>query len=163
MSTPCSVQMYAEPITSSLEDLDGAELDIFYALVIVNPFGPTLTFVASVGKSATNATLPLVKVMLNPFSQTVEQVGRFTVGDTWIPQQDFEPLIALDYGSCPTLVLVSNQIQEESRRQVVHQIFERFEDDVIRVAASVKRHLGDPWSRVSEAMAGGGEIGRAHV
>ncbi len=157
MSTPCSVQMYAEPITSSVEDLDGAELDVFYALVIVNPFGPTLTFVASVGKSTLNATLPLVKVMLNPFSQTVEQVGRFTVGDTWIPQQDFEPLIALDYGSCPTLVLVSNQIQEESRRQVVHQIFERFEDDVVRVATSVKRHLGDPWSRVSEAMAGGGD------
>ena len=156
MSTPCSVQMYAEPITSSLEDLDGADLDVFYALVIINPFGPTLTFVASVGKSTLNATLPLVKVMLNPFSQTVEQVGRFTVGDTWIPQQDFEPLIALDYGSCPTLVLASNQIQEESRRLVVRQIFERFEDDVVRVAASVKRHLGDPWSRVSEAMAGGG-------
>jgi hypothetical protein len=157
MSTPCSVQMYAAPITSSLEDLDGAELDVFYALVIVNPFGPTLTFVASVGKSTLNATLPLVKVMLNPFCQTVEQVGRFTVGDTWIPQQDFEPLIALDYGSCPTLVLVSNQIQEESRPQIVQQIFERFEDDVVRVAASVKRHLGDPWSRVSEAMAGGSD------
>lgn len=156
MSTPCSVKMFAEPITSSLEDLDGAVLDVFYALVIINPFGPTLTFVASVGNSALNATLPLVKVMLNPFSQTVEQVGRFTVGDTWNPHQDFGPLIALDYGSCPTLVLVSNQIQEESRRQVVHQIFERFEDDVVRVAASVKRHLGDPWSRVSEAMAGGG-------
>lgn len=156
MSKSCSVQMYDEPITSLLEDLQGAELDIFYALIIVNPFGPTLTFVASVGKSTLNATLPLVKVMLNPFSQTVEQVGRFTVGDTWIPQQDFEPLIALDYGSCPTLVLASNQIHEESRRLVVHQIFERFEDDVVRVAASVKRHLGDPWSRVSEAMAGGG-------
>lgn len=155
MSTPCSVQMYAEPITSLLEDLDGADLDVFYALVIINPFGPTLTFVASVGKSTLNATLPLVKVMLNPFSQTVEQVGRFTVGDTWNPQQDFEPLIALDYGSCPTLVFVSNEIEEETRRQVIYQIFERFDDDVVRVAASVKRHLGDPWSRVSEAMTGG--------
>ena len=156
MSTPCSVQMYAKPITSSLEDLSGADLDVFYTLVIINPFGPTLTFVASVGKSTLNSALPLVKVMLNPFSQTVEQVGRFIVGDTWIPEQDFEPLIALDYGSCPTLVLASNQIQEESRRLVVRQIFGRFEDDVVRVAASVKRHLGDPWSRVSEAMAGGG-------
>lgn len=157
MSTPCTVQMYAEPITSSLEDLDGADLDVFYALVIVNPFGPTLTFVASVGKSTLNAALPLVKVMLNPFRQTVEQIGIFTVGDTWIPQQDFEPLIALDYGSCPSLVLASNQIQEESRRQVIQQIFARFEDDVVRVASSVKRHLGDPWSRVSEEMAGGGD------
>ena len=156
MSIPCSIQMYAEPITASLEDLDGADLDVFYALAIINPYGPTLTFVASIGKSTVNSTLPLVKVMLNPFSQTVEQVGRFTVGDTWIPEQDFEPLIALDYGSCPTLVLASNEIQEESRRQVVHQIFERFDGDVVRVAASVKRHLGDPWTRVSEAMNGGG-------
>lgn len=148
--------MYAEAIKSSLEDVDGADLDVFYALVIINPFGPTLTFVASVGKSTVNSALPLVKVMLNPFSQTVEQVGRFIVGDTWIPEQDFEPLIALDYGSCPTLVLASNQIPEESRQLVVRQIFERFEDDVVRVATSVKRHLGDPWSRVSEAMDGGG-------
>lgn len=148
--------MYAEAIKSSLEVVDGADLDVFYALVIINPFGPTLTFVASVGKSTVNSTLPLVKVMLNPFSQTVEQVGRFIVGDTWIPEQDFEPLIALDYGSCPTLVLASNQIPEESRQLVVRQIFERFEDDVVRVATSVKRHLGDPWSRVSEAMDGGG-------
>jgi hypothetical protein len=36
MSTPCAVQMYAEPITSLLEDLGGADLDVFYALVIVN-------------------------------------------------------------------------------------------------------------------------------
>jgi hypothetical protein len=157
MSTPCSVQMYAEPMESSLEDLVGADLDIFYALVIVNPFGPTLTFVATVGKSKLNSTLPLIKVMLNPFSQTVEQIGRFTVGDTWIPQQDFEPLIALDYGSCPTLVLASNQIQDESRQQVIQRIFARFKDDVQRVSTSVKRHFGDPWSRVSEAMAGGAD------
>ena len=58
MSAPCSIQMFAEPITSSLEDIDGAELDVFYALVIINPFGPTLTFVASDGKSTLNATLP---------------------------------------------------------------------------------------------------------
>lgn len=155
MSTPCSVKMYPEPIAFSLEDLDGAELDVFYALVIVNPFGPTFTFVASVGKSVLNASLPLVKVMLNPFIQTVEQVGRFTVGDTWTPQRDFAPLIALEYGSCPTLVLASNQIQEELRQQVIHKIFARFGDEVVGVAASVKRHLGDPWNRVSEAMAGG--------
>jgi hypothetical protein len=154
MSTPCSVQMYSEPITSSLEDLDAANLDVFYALVIVNPFGPTLTFVASAGKATLNSNHALVKVTLNPFSQTVEQVGRFTVGDIWTPQQDFEPLIALDYGSCPSLVLVSNKIQEEFRHQILHQIFARFGNETVQVASSVKRHLGDPWSRVSEEMAG---------
>ncbi len=155
MSTPCSVEMYAEPIQSSFEDLDGAVLDVFYALVLVNPFGPTLTFVAAVGKPAVSVVLPIVKVMLNPFSQTVEQVGRFTVGDTWTPRLDFAPLIALDYGSCPTLVLVSNQIEEGMRNELVEQIFVRFEEDVVNVASNVKRHLGDPWNRISEAMSSG--------
>ncbi len=154
MSTPCSIQMYAKPIESSLVEMVGADLDILYALVIVNPFRPTLTFVATVGNSKTQSMLPLMKVMLNPFSQSVEQVGSFTVGDTWVPQRDLEPLIALDYGSCPTLVLVSKKIQEDSRHQVVKKIFTRFAGDVARIATSVQKHLGDPWSRVSESIAG---------
>ena len=47
MSTPCSIEMYAEPLETSLSDLDGAVLDVFFAHLIVNPFGPTLTFVAA--------------------------------------------------------------------------------------------------------------------
>ena len=153
MSTQCKIEIYSEAIEASLADLEGTPLDVFYALAIVNPFGPTLNFVAAVGDPQIGRAQTLVKVMLNPFSQTVEQVGRFWPGDTWNPVNDLEPLIALNYGSCPTLVLVSNRVEEGTRKQLTAQIFARFRGEVGRVWRSVDRHLGDPWTRVSESMA----------
>jgi hypothetical protein len=40
MSTPCSIEMYKEPLETSLSDLDGAVLDVFFAHLIVNPLDP---------------------------------------------------------------------------------------------------------------------------
>ena len=157
MSTPCSIEMYKEPLETSLSDLDGAVLDVFFAHLIVNPFGPTLTFVAAAGKPKIGQALPLVKVMLNPFSQEVEQIGRFWVGDTWTPLRDFDPLLKLDYGSCPTLMLISNQIEEGVRKELASKLFASFDEDVARVCRSVEKNFGDPWTRVSEAMSGGND------
>lgn len=155
MTTRCSIELYDKPVSTSLDDLDGSPLDVFCALGIVNPYGPTLTFVAAAGKPSPGTTLPLVKVMLNPFSQTVEQVGRFTVGDTWSPLSDLEPLLGLDYGSCPTLLFITKQVNEETRNQLAAHVFESFEDDAVDTWLSIEKHFGDPWTRVSEAMAGG--------
>ena len=157
MSTPCSIEMYPEPLETSLSDLDGAPLDVFFAHMIVNPFGPTLTFVAAAGKPQIGQALPLVKVMLNPFSQDVQQIGRFGVGDTWTPLRDFDPLLELDYGSCPTLMLISNQIEENVRKELASKLFANFDVDVARVCRSVEKNFGDPWTRVSEAMSGGND------
>ena len=75
MSTTCSIEMYPQPLETSLSDLDGAVLDVFFAYMVVNPFGPIMTFVAAAGKPRIGQALPLVKVMLNPFSQEVPQIG----------------------------------------------------------------------------------------
>lgn len=157
MGTPCPIEMYAEPLETSLSDLDGAVLDVFFAHLIVNPFGPTLTFVAAAGEPQIGQALPLVKVMLNPFSKDVQQIGRFWVGDTWTPLRDFDPFLELDYGSCPTLMLISNQIEESVRKELAAKLFANFDKDVARVCRSVKKHFGDPWTRVSEAMSGGND------
>ncbi len=157
MSTPCSIEMYAEPLETSLSDLDGAVLDVFFAHMIVNPFGPTMTFVAAAGKPQIGQALPLVKVMLNPFSQDVQQIGRFWVGETWAPLRDFVPILELDYGSCPTLMLISNQIEESDRKKLASKLFANFDEDVARVCRSVEKHFGDPWTRVSEALSGGND------
>jgi hypothetical protein len=146
--------MYAEPLETPISDLDGAVLDVFFAHLIVNPFGPTLTFVAAAGKPQIGQALPLVKVMLNPFSQDVQQIGRFWVGDTWTPLQDFEPFLELDYGSCPTLMLISNQIEVSVRKELASKLFANFDEDVARVCRSVEKHFGYPWTRISEAMSG---------
>ena len=50
MSTPCSIEMYPESLETSLSDLDGAVLDVFFARLIVNPFVPTMAFVVAAGK-----------------------------------------------------------------------------------------------------------------
>jgi hypothetical protein len=157
MSTPCSIEIYPQPLETSLSDLDGAVLDVFFAYMIVNPFGPTTTFVAAAGTPEFGQALPLVKVMLNPFSQDVQQIGRFWVGDTWTPLRDFDPFLELDYGSCPTLMLISNQIEESVRKKLASKLFSNFDEDVARVYRSVEKHFGDPWTRVSEAMSGGND------
>lgn len=157
MSTPCSIEMYARQLETSLSDLDGAALDVFFAHMIVNPSGPTFTFVAAAGKPQKGQALPLVKVMLNPFSQDVQQIGRFWVGDTWNPLNDFDPLIELAYGSCPTLMLISNQMEEKVRKELAAKLFASFDQDIARVCRSVEKHFGDPWTRVSEAMSGGND------
>jgi hypothetical protein len=157
MSTPCSIEIYPQPLETSLSDLDGAVLDVFFAYMIVNPFGPTMTFVAAAGTPEFGQALPLVKVMLNPFSQDVQQIGRFWVGDTWTPLRDFDPFLELDYGSCPTLMLISNQIEESVRKKLASKLFSNFDEDVARVYRSVEKHFGDPWTRVSEAMSGGND------
>lgn len=155
MTTRCSIELYDKPVSTSLEDLDGSPLDVFYALGIVNPFGPTLTVVAAAGKPTPGTALPLVKVTLNPFSQTAEQVGRFKVGETWNPLRDLEPLVELDYGSCPTLLFITNQVDTETRDQLAAKLLASFEDEAVEVWRSVERHYSDPWSRVSESMSGG--------
>jgi hypothetical protein len=145
MTTRCSIELYDKPVSTSLEDLDGSPLDIFYALGIVNPFGPTLTFVAAAGNPSPGTALPLVKVMLNPFSQTVEQVGRFKVGDTWNPMRDLEPLVELDYGSCPTLLFITNRVDAETRGQLAAKLLSSFGDEAVQVWDSVERHYPQKW------------------
>lgn len=62
MSTPHSIEMYAEPFEASLRDLDGAVLDVIFTHIIVNPFDPTVTFVSAAGEPQVGQALPLVKV-----------------------------------------------------------------------------------------------------
>jgi len=121
MTSACRIEMLPEPMEATLEDIESGPLDVFFALGIVNPFGPTLNFVGAVGKSTAGAVLPLVNVMLNPFSQTVAPVGWFTVGDRWSLEADFESLIHLGFGSCPTLLLLNASVPEQSREPLSHQ------------------------------------------
>jgi hypothetical protein len=146
--------LFDTPLPLILDDLDGSDLDVFFATGIVNPFGPTLSIVAAAGKTAEGSELPIVEIMLNPFSQTVLQIGKMLVGSEWLPTVDLAPLIQRDYGSCPTIVLVSNQVSDNFRIDLVAQILESYGDQVKDVTQMVKKNLGDPWARVSEEFKG---------
>jgi len=101
----CVISLLPERLPSTFERIECASLEVFFALGIVNPFGPTLSFVAAVGDWEEGNVLPIVNVMLNPFAQSVEEVARLTVGSKWQPLQDLESLIQLGFGSCPTFVI----------------------------------------------------------
>jgi hypothetical protein len=71
--------------------------------------------VAAAGKPSEGRELPVVEIMLNPFSQRVLQIGKMLVGSEWTPANDLKPLIQRDYGGCPTVVLISNQVTDGVR------------------------------------------------
>ena len=150
----CEISLFNEPTPLRLDDLDGSQLDVFFAVGIVNPYGPTLSLVAAAGKPAEGIKLPVIEIMINPFSQRVLQIGNMLVGSEWSPVTDLAPLIQRDYGSCPTMVLISNQVADNVRFDLVAQILESHGDQVKAVRQSVKTYFGDPWTRVSEEMRG---------
>lgn len=154
MDSQSLIELLPERLPSSFEAIESARLDVFFGLGIVNPAGPTFSFVAAVGEGEEGKVLPVVNVMLNPFSQSVEEVARFTVGARWKPVNDLEPLIQLGFGSCPTLVLLSAQISEESRLSFTAKVLEAFGRGAVVVHELVSSHFGDPWTRVSAEMEG---------
>lgn len=150
----CQISLFDEPTPLSLVDLDGSSLDVFFATGIVNPFGPTLSVVAAAGEPSEGRELPVVEIMLNPFSQRVLQIGKMLVGSKWTLVDDLKPLIQRDYGGCPTMVLITNQVTDSVRFDLATQILESYGEQVRGVLQAVKKHLGDPWTRVSEEMRG---------
>jgi hypothetical protein len=148
----CLIDLLPERLPSSFEAIESARLDVFFALGIVNPVGPTFSFVAAVGEPEEGKVLPVVYVMLNPFSQSVEEVARFTVGARWKPVNDLEPLIQLGFGSCPSLVLLNAEIPEESRLSFAAKVLGTFGQGAVVVHELVRSYFGDPWTRVSVEM-----------
>ena len=148
------ISLLPEMLPSTFESIECASLEVFFALGIVNPAGPTFSFVAAVGDWEEGKVLPVVNVMLNPFSQSVEEVARFTVGAGWEPVNDLEPLIQFGFGSCPSLILLSAEIPEESRLSFTTKVLEAFGQGVVVVHDLVRSHFGDPWTRVSAEMKG---------
>jgi len=150
--TRCEFHYFEKPVPHDIEDIENTQLEVFFALAIVNPFGPTLNLLASVGAGKMGVSAPLVHVMLNPFAQSVEQIGTFTPGAQWIPEKDFIPRMDRDFGACPTLVLLGDVLDEGARKVIGIRLLQGF-DDKGKTFSLVEKHYGDPWSRVSEEIA----------
>jgi hypothetical protein len=89
--------------------------------------------------------------MLNPFRCEVKQIGTFTDGETWFPDQAFADLFQYLSGSCPTLVLMSKSLDSETRSRVTENLFSHF-DDAEGIIENVRDFFGDPMNRVSHSM-----------
>lgn len=148
----CKFSLLTEPVDLSLDDVESSALEVFLARAIVNPFGPTLVFVAAVGEGG--LARPLVEVSLNPFTQQIQQIGSYRVGDTWQPVNDLEPLYSRSHGACPSILLLHAGLTDEDRHEIGRRILDRLPDAKTEMA-NIRAFFGDPWSRVAAAMPGG--------
>jgi hypothetical protein len=142
-------ELFAKPLTQTLDDIDGAPLSTLLVGGIVNPFGPTLNAIAAVGEFVAGRTLPLVQLSLNPFNQDVHQIGRAVVTERWHPREAYGPLLAVPAGACPTLLLASNLLEEDEAIEVAAAWFGHFAD-AAQVRKSIAHFPGDPWKRVQQ-------------
>jgi hypothetical protein len=126
----------------------------------MNPFGPTLNALVLDGESGAERQLPVLYLMLNPFSQKVTEVGRATIADEWNLFGELPRFSHLPFGSCPTLLLPSAMLTHEDAVLLYARFLATF-DDGYEVLGGVRQFPGDPWKRVKQAMDGiGGTLAR---
>ena len=154
MNVKSELKLHPKPIPASFDDVDDVSIEVFFALGIVNPHGPTLTYVAAIGEPRLGIPRTLVAVLLNPFSQTVNQVGTFTIGDDF-ESELLNPLFKITTGACPSLILLAANATEEmrvERAQILLSTFDRTDAELL--AARIEKYFGDPGARVSAVMQG---------
>jgi hypothetical protein len=138
----------AEPINADLTTVGKQGFTTLIATGIVNPVGPTLNVVAADAYfPIAEGHIPILHLMLNPFSQTCRVVGTVEPGDEWLPVDDLEPFFSLEFGDCPTLLLPSIFNSSEGNELVYARLLREF-DNGLGVLSRVERYPGDPWSRV---------------
>lgn len=128
-------------------------LTTFFAIGIVNPMGPTLNVIAADGLGDAGDRLPLVHLMLNPFSQECWEIGTVEIGESWNPASDLEPIFSLPLGACPTFLLPSAYYSSEHARRVFTRLLQKFSDGS-EVLGRLRKYPGDPWERVKAEMGG---------
>lgn len=118
---------------------------------IVNPFGPTLNALVLAGDAAPGRTLPVLRVMLNPFAQRIWVVGETEAGEKRLPSEGLLSLPGLRDGSCPSLLMPSRELSP-AESLALHAQFLRGFGDARGVLERVRRWLGDPIGRVGEEV-----------
>jgi len=147
------IRLYDEPRPMPPDRVMAEQAHALLVYGIVNPFGPTLTSVMGVGELKPGETLPVVELMLNPFSQEVQAVGELAAGQEWQPPDVIRSLFSLSSGNCPSLLLPTAYLEADDAASV-HADFLRGFSDARCVLSRVKRYLGNPWDRISEEMEG---------
>jgi hypothetical protein len=146
------IEIYRTPIERSFKDIEGLPITTLLCGGIVNPFGPTMNVCAAIGEIRADNILPIVQIMLNPFTQWINQIGRATIGRKWWSPGHMEPLLNLRFGSCPTLLLSSSLLESDQAIALHARWLGRFPDAGI-IWQSIMAHPGDPWTRIQAQIA----------
>ena len=138
---------YAVPFTKFCR----SKFTVLHAAGIVNPFGPTLSMLAIDRELENPSCQSILRVSVNPYSQTCENVGRAEIGDTWNPLADISPFLLGLLASCPTLLLSSTLLKEDVALAICANHLMQFEDGG-GVLERVKQFPKDPWKRVKSEV-----------
>lgn len=120
---------------------------------IVNPFGPTLDAVVVADHARSGTSLPVIRLMLNPFAQDAHVVGECVMGQKDGVASVIPGLFDLPYVSCPSLLLPNADLDEKNAISLHAEFLRRFED-AIDLLEQIRRHFGNPRDRVSADMDG---------
>jgi hypothetical protein len=152
MSQKYHFTKYPEPIEAEMDAVDGLAM-VYFGAGIVNPMGPTLSLLIGDHIRNPRETQNLFQVIFNPFSQSCYKVGEVNVGDEWQPATDLAPFYDLSWGCCPTFLIPSAAYSEKAGQSIFSEFLQTFEDGT-KTLKKVKKHPGDPWTRVKGEVDG---------
>lgn len=143
-----------EPVTtlygeSRIRTFDSLVPKTFHVMLgggIVDLYGPTLT-VVGLEALEDNDGYAIVQMVLNPFSQSICEVGKTTLGDSLSVVIDYQSLFGLEWGSCPSLLLSPDMLLVQTAKKVYATFLGTF-DNGYHLLEGVKKYPADPFKRV---------------
>lgn len=118
----------AEPIAIPLGQTGARGFTTLIAGGFVDAFGPTLSVVVVDGQFQTDQVrVPVLRMVLNPFSQSCQIIGYVDIGDVWCPLEDLEPFMtSLPLRSCPTFLMPSAVLPQDVTETLCARLLKSF-------------------------------------
>jgi hypothetical protein len=151
MSKNTYFDIHARPFDLPIKKIKKRTMTTLLACGIINPLGPTFNALTLDGVVSPGKQMPILHVMLNPFSQDLAEIGIATIGETWNPIQAITQLFTRSFGDCPTLHFQSSMLEYEDA-VALHADFLATFDDGYSMLQRVRQFPGDPWNRVQFEM-----------
>jgi len=147
-----AIEVFDTPLDLGIEAL-ADDLILLHGGGIVNPNGPTLIMLVAVGTLQLGKDLPIVYASLNPFAQTITQVGVLKAREYTNPHELLCATVPHAPSGCPTALLLSPLLNlcadnalAIATATLVLWLSSR--DDGNLTLESVRRFPGDPVARV---------------
>lgn len=145
--------VFDTPQPMPLESVFG-DLCVLLGGGIVNPYGPTLQLTAAIGPWIEGTDMPVVQAVINPFQQSVYQVGIFKTRALTNPVEILSAFMPAAPGGCPTALLLSPLLSQ--RPNDIMSLVGKYLaacDAGYRTYQGVKQFPGDHRSRVNNELA----------
>lgn len=145
-NTEPTTTIYGESRIRTFDSIDPKTFHVMLGGGIVDLHGPTLT-VVGLEASEDDDGYAIIQMVLNPFSQSICEVGKTTLGDSQSVVLDYRSLFGLEWGSCPSLLLSPDMLLVQTAKKV-YATFLGALDNGYRLLEGVRKYPADPFRRV---------------